>query len=292
MEDTLNVRSDGMGEWSYDVVLPMLRRTFTRTRILTDAGRAPDLVVRGPFSRLETLDPYSCPYITWSGESYRTPHRSHSPILELNTAYFPEAEHSVYLPHLIMEIPRTARPDPNPAKRWCCAFAFSNRVREREELFLQMRVKEPTCYAFGNSCMTRDNPFTLGASQRKRNAEAFGEFGFVVAMENKVAPGYLTEKIGAAFCAGSVPIYWGDSAAVSDFFNPEAFLDVGDYANPRAAALAAVEIWKDPQKLQRFLDAPITRNTVLADYEAVRTEYRPWQKPFVDRLRDAFPDYS
>jgi hypothetical protein len=36
----------------------------------------------------------------------------------------------------------------------------------------------------------------------------------------------------------------------------------------------------------------MTVNDRLAELETVRTEYQPWQKPFVDRLRDAFPDLS
>lgn len=290
---TLNVRSDGMGRWGYGTLEPLIKRTFPNTRIIHDDSREPDLVIRSHFQRIEPTFPYSCPYITWSGESYRvTPKADYAPLLEVTTALHPGVENEFYIPFLVAEVPKTARPaQVTTPKRWCAAYAFSNRVFEREQLFIQMRVKEPTCYAFGRSCFTRDNPFELGASDRGQNATAFRDFGFVVAMENKVAPGYLTEKIGTAFCAGAVPIYWGDSATVSDFFNPAAYLDVHDYASPRAAALAAVEIWRDPQKLQRFLDAPITLNSRLADYEAVRTEYRPWQRPFMDRLREAFPDH-
>lgn len=287
---TLNVGSDGMGRWSYDLLLPLIRRTFPNTTITTDDSKSPELVIRSHFFREEMANPYSCPYITYSGEAYQVrPRQEYEPVLNIDTAYHPN---SFYLPFLFLEVPHTERPDPTPIKRWCAAYAFSNRVRPREELFLQMRIKEPTCYAFGRSCHTNDNPFELGRGSRFENAKAFNEFGFVIAMENQVSPGYLTEKIGNAFCSGAVPIYWGDSTTVSDFFNPAAYLDVNDYASTRAAGLAAVEIWRDRQKLQKFLDAPLTLNSKLADYEAVRTEYRPWQKPFLDRLREAFPDLS
>jgi hypothetical protein len=291
MSNTLNVGSDGMGRWIYGVVDPLLQRTFPHTIITHDDTKDPDLVIRSHFHHLEAARPYTCPYISWSGESHRVIQKhDYDPILEINTAHYPEVENSLYFPHLFAEISKTERPDVTQPKRWCAAYAFSHRVLEREQLFIQMRVKEPTCYAFGPSCFTRDNPFVLKASDRSKNGEAFRPFGFVVAMENKVVPGYMTEKIGNAFCAGAVPIYWGDSATVSEFFNPAAYLDVHDYASPRAAGLAAVEIWRDPQKLQRFLDAPITVNSRVADYEAVRSEYRPWQRPFVDCLRATFPD--
>ena len=279
-----------MGRWGFDIILPLLRRTFPNTTVTTDDSKAPDLMVRSHFFRDEAEASYSCPYITYSGEAYQVkPKADYAPILNIDTAYHSD---SFYLPFLFLEVPHTVRPDPPPTKQWCAAYAFSNRVRSREELFLQMRSVEPTCYSFGRSCHTNDTPFELGRGSRFENAKAFNAFGFVIAMENQVAPGYLTEKIGNAFCSGAVPIYLGDSATVSEFFNPAAYLDVNDYANSRAAGLAAVEIWRDRQKLQKFLDAPLTLNSKLADYEAVRTDYRPWQKPFIDQLREAFPDLS
>lgn len=288
---TLNIWSDGMGSWSYGFLMPLLKRTFPGTLITTDHERDPDLVVRSHFQRLEPTRPYKCPYITWSGESYPVAHLpGRAPLLELNTAHTGRPN-EVWLPFLVVEQAHTVRPDPVVwPKRWCAAMAFTNRVREREELFWQMRIQEPTCYGFGASCRTSDNPFILPASERGKNNTSFQPFGFVVSMENKVAPGYITEKIGTAFCAGAVPIYWGDTATVCDFFNPEAFINVRDFAGPRAAADFAVQVWRDPHKLQTYLDAPMTLNRRLEDYEAVRTEYRLWQAPFVDRLRDAFPD--
>jgi hypothetical protein len=271
--------------------MPLLQRTFPRTRITTDTERDPDLIVRSHFQRMEPTRPYSCPYITWSGESYPVAHLPDGPpLLELNTAHTGRPN-EIWFPHIVAELEKTSRPDPVVwPKRWCCAMAFTNRVREREELFWQMRIQEPTCYGFGRSCHTPDCPFELPAANRGQNGRAFQDFGFIVAMENKVAPGYLTEKIGYAFSAGAVPIYWGDSATVSDFFNPAAFINVLDHASPRAAADYAVQIWRDPHKLRAYLDAPLTLNHRLEDYEAVRTDYRPWQAPFIDKLREAFPD--
>jgi hypothetical protein len=120
----------------------------------------------------------------------------------------------------------------------------------------------------------------------------FSEFGFIVAMENRVMPGYVTEKIGHAFNAGAVPIYWGDTNSVNELFNPAAFINFSDYSNAAEAADTIVNIWRDKQKLQKYLDAPIVLNNTLRDYEAVYTEYRPWQAPFVNTLRDTFPDLN
>ncbi|CAE8650562.1 unnamed protein product, partial [Polarella glacialis] len=56
--------------------------------------------------------------------------------------------------------------------------------------------------------------------------ELLQPYRFALVFENKLVPGYVTEKIVNAFLAGSIPIYWG-SRAVLDLFNPEAFV----YAN-------------------------------------------------------------
>ena len=37
----------------------------------------------------------------------------------------------------------------------------------------------------------------------------YASYKFVVAFENDDAPGYVTEKLGLAFLAGAVPVYWG-----------------------------------------------------------------------------------
>jgi hypothetical protein len=279
-----------MGSWGYDVIKPLLSRTFPHTEITYDDTKPPTLVVKSHFANHERLASYSCPYITWSGESYRVRHNQEKPILEINTIKTRE-EQSLWIPYLIYDHKQIERPSPNPKKEWCCSFTYSNRVAPREQLFVRMRSLEPTCYAFGPSCRTPDNPFLVpNRSDRSQNHIFFNKFAFNVAMENCILPGYMTEKIGYAFRSGSVPIYWGDSACAKEFFNPESFLDVSDFASLQAAADYAVELWKDPQKLQKYLDAPIRVNNVLADYEAVHTEYRPWQQPFLTCMREAFPD--
>ena len=48
---------------------------------------------------------------------------------------------------------------------------------------------------------------------------------FVIAFENSVLDGYLSEKIVNAFLAKSVPIYFGHRDTVLELFNPDAFID-------------------------------------------------------------------
>jgi hypothetical protein len=286
----MNIWSEGMGSWSYHFMIPLLSRTFPNTPITTDQSRPPNLVIKSNFGEPMT---YTCPYICWSGESYFVSQKEYPPLFEFNTI-LSDRPNSIYFPHLFgdecMKHGSIKRPESTP-KPWCCSFAYSRGVSQRESLFRSMRDLEPTCYAFGQSCFTHDNPFVLTRNDRTRNASKFNQFVFNVAMENTVAPGYITEKIGNAFNSGSIPIYWG-APEINDFFNPASFINVSNYANPEACGIAAVQIWRDPQKKQPYLDAPITLNSKVDDYLAIYKDYRPWQKKCVDILRETYPDLS
>lgn len=68
---------------------------------------------------------------------------------------------------------------------------------------------------------------TIG--HRVDNKQSFiSGFKFNLALENSMLDGYVTEKIADAFCASTVPIYWGGSKVKSDF-NPSSFINVTDY---------------------------------------------------------------
>jgi hypothetical protein len=206
-----------------------------------------------------------------------------------------ESEHvkNVYFPFLVLEGGETFRP-PSSAlmKKYCCSYAFTNPVKERESLFRALRKRDSTCYSFGSSCsMKGSRPFELGREARGHNGNAFRDFGFMVAMENCVKPGYITEKIGFAFQSSTVPIYDGRNG-IERFFNKEAMIDVSDYVNAEQAAETIVEIWRDKHKLQRYLDAPIRINSNLSEYEHLHTKEVPplWTHSCIQALRDTFYD--
>lgn len=291
MTTTLNVGSNGMGSWGYDMIDPLLHHTFPHTQITHDPSRPSDLVVLSHFTGHENI-PFNCPYIIWSGEAYRVRNIPSfaPPLIEINTAHHAGVNNSLYFPQLVTEISKTARPSPNKEKKWCAAYAFGHSVLQREQLFRGLRARERTCYSFGRCSPTPDSPFILTRDDRTQNGAAFGDFGFIIAMENSIVPGYVTEKIGHAFNAGSVPIYWGDRAGIEELCNPAAFINVLDYPTIDKAAETIIGIWRDKQKLQKYLDVAEVGTPTLRDYEAVYTEYRPWMAPFVNRLREAFPD--
>lgn len=287
----LNVLGEAGGALCFHVIDPLLQRSIDHLEITHDPSMEPDLVIRSCLSTKDdalslSLSQYNCPYVCWSGESRPVQWKpEQEPLFELDS-FHSSKPLSVYFPHLVTEIPFTVRPPSTPSsKLYCASFAYTNRVPQREKFFREMRKREPLCFAFGNSCKTRNNPFVLTRVARGENGRAFSDFAFNIAMENVIKPGYITEKIGYAFNSGSVPLYYG---ADSTFFNPASFINLCEFPSMTKAAETVVEIWRDPHKYQPYLDADIRCGRDLADYEAVYAEYRPWQKPIVDAFREAF----
>ena len=78
---------------------------------------------------------------------------------------------------------------------------------------------------------------------------------FTIAFENSSSDYYLTEKIFDAFCAGSVPIYWG-CPRVAEYFNPAAFINCHDYGSFEEVVERVREIDGDSVLYRQYLDAP------------------------------------
>ena len=283
----MNVLSEGRGDWGYKTVLAIVRRAFPGVVITHDSTKEPHLIVRSHFLDNKGLG-YNAPYILWSGESYRVKPRKHyAPLFELNS-FDCDAENSIYYPLLAQDCKSTREPQVATEKKYCCAYANSVSIRERQLLFSSMLRLNTSCYGFGPAKYTKNNPFVASSASREKNATQFSDFAFVIAMENKVQAGYITEKIGYAFETGAVPIY--DSRnGVDRFFNTTAFFDVSQYPTPTAAGEAAVHIWNDKQKLQKYLDAPIRTNGELQKYENLDDmDSSPmWMIPALNALSNA-----
>ncbi len=99
---------------------------------------------------------------------------------------------------------------------------------------------------------------------------------FMFAMENKVAHGYITEKLLRAFRAGSVPIYWG-TPEVFDLFNRRAFLwyEPGSKDHGETQLLQEINrLLSDPQAYQLMLSEPILTPNAATQYFFEGTDLR------------------
>jgi len=87
------------------------------------------------------------------------------------------------------------------------------RCRPHRERFVELlRGEGLTVHALGRCSSDNDENFVPRRFSERWHDDAIAQYAsykFVVAFENDDAPGYVTEKLGLAFLAGSVPIYWG-----------------------------------------------------------------------------------
>lgn len=81
-----------------------------------------------------------------------------------------------------------------------------------------------------------------------------GRFG--LAVENTMAPGYITEKITDVFAAGAIPIYWGAPDVALDF-NPKAFVNIADFQTLETAVQEIRVIDQDETRYQAMLAEPV-----------------------------------
>jgi len=62
----------------------------------------------------------------------------------------------------------------------------------------------------------------------KDKFEAGKEYKYMLAFENDLYPGYVTEKLPEAFASGAVPLYWGDLGNY-DFLNQNCFINLCNF---------------------------------------------------------------
>ena len=77
-------------------------------------------------------------------------------------------------------------------------------------------------------------------------------------MENKNAPGYVTEKIMNAFHSGAIPIYWGNNY-VKELFNVMAFIYVNDFTSPEACVDYILSLTDEDR--EKMMNEPIYHPT-------------------------------
>lgn len=97
-------------------------------------------------------------------------------------------------------------------------------------------------------------------------------YKFHLALENSLVDGYVTEKLLEPLAASTVPIYWGSDIAKKDF-NPDAFINVGDYDSIENCVKDIRRIDSDPEAYLKMLRAPNSKNCSPADFDGRLEEF-------------------
>ena len=81
----------------------------------------------------------------------------------------------------------------------------------------------------------------------------FGKYKFNIAAENSNVEGYVTEKMVNAFCACTIPIFYGNSKTARKYFNPDSYIDYGDFTSKVGFLDYLKEIDQDEDKYMAML---------------------------------------
>lgn len=152
-------------------------------------------------------------------------------------------EHCHYLPFIsthpsIIDSTENIKKHSNINRRFKVGYMNRVKCNRREQMFnnLVYRFGVNQCHALGERCGTY--PETLQPSNNPRSGQdcwyndklhqLYSNYTFMIAMENTISPGYITEKILNSFIAGAIPIYYGTDE-IKDVFNTKAFIHVTDY---------------------------------------------------------------
>lgn len=90
------------------------------------------------------------------------------------------------------------------------------------------------------------------------------DYKFTLAFENSSFEGYTTEKIFQPMKVHSIPIYWGDPLAATDF-NEKSFINVHKYSSFEKAVEAIAEIDQNDDMYYSMLREPYFRNNKIPE---------------------------
>ena len=129
------------------------------------------------------------------------------------------------------------------------------RCRPHRERFVELLRKEGlTVHALGRCSSDSDENYVPRRFSERWHDDAIAQYApykFVVAFENDDKAGYVTEKLGLAFLAGSVPIYWGPAA--DHIFSNESYVRCDDL---EACAREVKRLDDDDGAYARLLSTP------------------------------------
>jgi hypothetical protein len=230
------IGSEGMG-WEYgSYVLSYLLNKLGYSNIeYKNNDMCSFIVLSGELCNQPLWNTKPKKYIYYSGE-HTTPDRNINEIKSLYvlTKLYDNINNYIYIPFMLWSsYIYKERKYINNDRKYLLAYCNNHRINEREYMFnlFVSKTNTNTCHSFsgcyGNYPQTR-KPKIDGHWASSNLIDTYKDYKFVIAMENTVVNGYITEKILNAFYSGAIPIYWG-SSTINNFFNKNAFINVSDF---------------------------------------------------------------
>lgn len=177
------IGSDGDAIYSMYTINTLLKIAYPEAKIEWNDHKPPHLVIKSVFPQFQKHPGYSCPYITWTGETRSVQHLNYPPICEIKTHiddtdksslvpiyhipychnyvsatnfYLDYCDHQKqcidWQPHEYQLSPELLSRHEPTQRPYFCAYLSVNPVKEREKMWnlLLKRSSDLTCHALGS----------------------------------------------------------------------------------------------------------------------------------------------
>jgi hypothetical protein len=168
-----------------------------------------------------------------------------------------------------------------PKKRFCSFVRVNGKGNHRDQLYYKLSSYNRIDSAGSWSNNMSGGWKVSGAHYSDSLREFYSSGKFVIAAENTITPGYVTEKIINAFRSGCVPIYWGNLETTDGkpLFNPAAYINIADYPNVDAAITFIKFINDNDDIYQEMINAPLWATCNNGPHQSMT------DKPFINTVK-------
>ncbi len=275
--NNIYVGSEGMGSYGKRLINYLLTLKYPNKNIVWENTNKSNIIVASNFYKQEQRwnNDNNKQYIYWSGESYNynddKKYNKNSITIISSTKQNNDPDNVYYIPYCCLHF-NYKQPVRNYnvdlSNRKLLAYCNSNPVEIREILVSLIAEKDNTngVYALGKAVgrSSKINKKKLDGEHSDDNMiKEYSNYKFVIAMENKIDDGYITEKIINAFRSGAVPIFWGDSKAAKQLFNDKAFICVNDFKDLDECANYIVNL--DDNKIRDMINEPVFKDNKMPE---------------------------
>ena len=259
-------------------ILNIVTLAFPDRNVVISNDRQPHLILRSEHIKTELSNSpeyqrWNAPYISSSYEYWtlaKHRYRKNAPPLAELVSRKPRKKREFYFPFIAWCGPSPERIYiDNKVRTKFLAYIASNCIKKRDKLFSLIKNKKDSAEALG-SCSNPNKTKSPGGWEGLESVYARYDFGF--AMENHQVPGYITEKILNVFRGGAIPIYWGDSKTVKNYFNPKAYIDVGAFDSLEEAADYIVRLSQDKKRINSMRNEPMFKDNQAPEIFNINTD--------------------
>ncbi len=264
MCNNIIIGSECMGIWGINVIEYFIKKIYSDVNIIWNNTQECDIIVKSFSNSEKRWNRNYKKYIYWSGEiSIPDKSKFETKKIYMLTTITKKVD-NIYTPYVLYS-PYIHKPRKymNNIRPYLLAYCHSHKIKERELLFnlFVEKTSHEVCHSYGKcygSYKNTQQKKIPGHWSNEELIDTYSQYKFVIAMENTIKDGYVTEKIINAFYSGAIPIYWG-SSNINDFFNEKAFINVSNYSSFEDCVNYVVNM--SEEEIQKMANEPIYNET-------------------------------